>query len=107
MHENHVAHRHVVICLVHIHLPDIVPVTARLKTSCLTRQICILNLSTPSRSTEVRTFAEKLNGIHEPGVRRDTSLSTLAYPVDMILQMGHHWKYHCVVVTSRRRSTRT
>jgi hypothetical protein len=91
MHENHVAHRHVVTFFVHIHLPDIVPpVTARLKTSCLTRQICILNLSTPLRLTEVRTFAEKLNGIREPGVRRGTSLSTLAYPVAVILPMGHH-----------------
>lgn len=108
MHENHVAHRYVAIFLVYIRPPDTIPsVTARLRTSCLTRQICIPNLSTLSRLIEVRTFAERPSGTREPGVRRGTSSSTLACPVDTILPMGHRWRSHCAVVTSPPQSTGT
>jgi len=74
MHENHVAHRCVVTFLrVFAFLIRPQPGTARLRTSCLTHQICIPNLFTPPRLREVRISAERLNGIRERDVQRGTS----------------------------------
>jgi hypothetical protein len=81
-------------------------VTARQGTSCLTHQICSLNLSTPLRYGEVRISVERPSGIRGRDVRRGTFSLILACRVDTTLQMGHHSINHCVVVTSRLRSTR-
>ena len=70
MHENHVAHRCVVTFLrVFAFLIRPQPGTARLRTSCLTHQICIIPLSTLPTLSVVKISAERLSGIRERDAR--------------------------------------
>src|ERR1700679_3309363 len=100
MHENNVAHRYVLSLPISLSLYGLLLGTVHPRISCLTQQICILNLFTPPRSNAVWTSVTRLNGIHEHDVRRSTSLSTLACPVGMILPMYHHSTNRIVVATS-------
>ena len=85
MHENHVAHRYVVITLAFPSLIWPTLGTVRMGTSCLTRQICFPSLSTPPRLIEVRTSVERPSGTREHDVRRDICSLILVCHVDMTL----------------------
>ena len=107
MHENHVAHRYVVITPTSPSLIWPMIGTVRTGTSCLTRQICSPSLSIHPRLIEVRTSVERPSGTRERDVRRDISSLTLVCPVDMIPPKGHHLTPPSGVVTSRPPSTKT
>src|SRR6267378_2060249 len=81
--------------------------TVRGETSCLTRQICIPNRSTPSLWGEVEIFATRQRHIRGPGVQPDIFSSTLVCPVDMTLLTEHLSTTPCVVATGLRQNTRT
>src|SRR6267154_5258752 len=97
MHENNVAHRLVAFLRTFTFLICALSVTARPEILCSTRRICILSPFILPTLLEVRTFAERLSGIRERGVRQNTSSLTLAFPVDTILLIGHHSTNHTKV----------
>jgi hypothetical protein len=66
------------------------PGTVLLRTSCLTRQICILNHFTLSRSVEARTFVTRQKHIRGLDDLRDIFSLTSAFLANMNPPMDYH-----------------
>jgi hypothetical protein len=89
MHENHVAHRYLLLSTMLSMFLIRSSGTAHHKTSCLTHHGCIRNHFIPWKSGVLGTFVKRRRDIRGLGVGHGTFSLTLAFLGNTIRQMGH------------------